>query len=983
MSWTMNLYILKTIKWFATSLILFACPLLYSQAIMDMAGASNGTTISATNLNNASHCKGTAAWSVNSVSTTHYSNTLAPAQFASSQYCSGTGYSGSATLSIAWDTTANDVWGLAMSGTSAKMTEGFFIKFNPVSVSNGDFSDHQQMGDSGGNENLTVALHKDSGGYFISIEDSGGSVTGGTQYYGKVYVDTTQWLWITGHWVNGGPHQFAVYYAPSSGSSMGAQLTDSGCGSGCRNGSGATLYMNNIPSFSLNGQSIWFGKQGSQGPGFGTTYFGDILFDPTGAQYPLLPTGYWSGIVAPQRAANWNTAGLLGMGGVPSSTWTQCGSTIAAYTGSASTINSALSSCANSSQYVLLGPGTFSLSSVINFPSNTTGKLVLRGSGTAGSATTLSFQSGVSASCGTSGFAVNGYICAASSDGTFPNSSTGPSTTHTITSGLRQGSGQVILNSVSGITQNQTVLVFDQCDSGMSGSANAACTGTSTDNGALFLSSAQYSGGNGGSNNGPDTGNGWLEYRFEQEEVQAATISGTTVTLSRPIDNPDWASARTPLVWFFNPMPEVGIENLIIDGSNDPQANGAALVFAQTINSWVKNVEFKNPPLLGFECIMCVHNQVESNYFFATTATTLLPAPHAYDAYMGSDNLIWNNIIQQNYAPMFPDGPDNGSVYAYNFVINMTDFISSTSLDGMSDGIRFHSTGDNYTLQEGNVIPNINWDDTHGPIVLTTSYRNFIPGWESCANSQCGTASSKGYHTDSILSQTFARYNGWVGNVLGTPGVITHYQSVGADQNFTIYTLGAAGSVTPSDSLVNTTGLRWGNYDNVTAAVRWCGTSSDTGWSTTCGSTTEVPSAASGYPNFEPVLGGSSTSAGPLPASFFITARPSWWSSSIPFPAIGPDVTGGNIGQCSGTPNTSGKYNGVAATASGQCAGSGISTSAWAGHANAIPAMNCYLNVMGGAPDGTGNALTFNPSACYAASSNPTPGNAILTAIPL
>jgi len=169
----------------------------------------------------------------------------------------------------------------------------------------------------------------------------------------------------------------------------------------------------------------------------------------------------------------------------------------------------------------------------------------------------------------------------------------------------------------------------------------------------------------------------------------------------------------------------------------------------------------------------------------------------------------------------------------------------------------------------------------------------------------------------------------------------------------------------PSDSLVSSTLLRWGNYDVVTAAVRWCGNSSDTGFSTTCGSTSEVPTGAPTYPNPVPTLGDTGVGQGALPPSFYLSSKPPWFGS-IPFPAVGPDVSGGNLGVCSGTINTPGQYAGVPATSGSQCTGTSLIT-AWAGHANAIPALNCFLNVMGGVPDGTGPALPFDASTCYAA----------------
>ena len=84
----------------------------------------------------------------------------------------------------------------------------------------------------------------------------------------------------------------------------------------------------------------------------------------------------WSGIISPSRAIDWTQAGIPG--GLPDGSWTQCGSTIAAYTGTAATISSRIQAC-KANQYVLLGPGTFNLSSSIDFASKS--RIVLRGSG--------------------------------------------------------------------------------------------------------------------------------------------------------------------------------------------------------------------------------------------------------------------------------------------------------------------------------------------------------------------------------------------------------------------------------------------------------------------------------------------------------------------------------------------------------------------------------------------------------------------------
>jgi len=75
-----------------------------------------------------------------------------------------------------------------------------------------------------------------------------------------------------------------------------------------------------------------------------------------------------------------------------------------------------------------------------------------------------------------------------------------------------------------------------------------------------------------------------------------------------------------------------------------------------------------------------------------------------------------------------------------------------------------------------------------------------------------------------------------------------------------------------------------------------------------------------------------------LPPSFYLTRRPAWWGS-MPFPATGPDVTGGN--------------------------GPG-------GQSYGNPAQACYLHAMAGSDGGAGGPLSFSASRCYAA--EPLPG---------
>jgi hypothetical protein len=316
-----------------------------------------------------------------------------------------------------------------------------------------------------------------------------------------------------------------------------------------------------------------------------------------------------------------------------------------------------------------------------------------------------------------------------------------------------------------------------------------------------------------------------------------------------------------------------------------------------------------------------------------------------------------------------------------------------------------HSGGDVMNLWEGNIGPGFSTDNIHGTHHFETVFRNTLPGWQS----NCpGVSGGCVVQTIPITLTAGSRYMNIVGNVLGqaatpltgTKNFHTSYScnatstaecSVSYQMNGShdamIYATGyifntyspvayafcnslPAGSCTTRGTGATSTPygdwdaqvygylLRWGNYDVVTGAVRWCGNSSDTGWTTTCGSSSEIPTTLSSYSNAVPSYGDTGAGQSAMPASFYYSSKPSFLSSSVPWPVTGPDVSGGNLGNCSG-----GSYSGMAATTASQCGASLVT--AWAGHANANQAMLCYLNTMGGPPDGTGSVLSFNAASCY------------------
>jgi hypothetical protein len=750
----------------------------------------------------------------------------------------------------------------------------------------------------------------------------------------------------------------------------------------------------------------------------------------------------WTGIINSTRATNWSNAGAT----IPSATWTQCGPTIAAYgasgsPASAGTINSAIAAC-GANQYVSLGAGDFYLSSGVDFAMHS--NVVLRGQGA--DQTRLHFN-------GTAG--CNGWtadICVEGSN-TYEGGYQGSANW---TAGYSQGSTSITLDNVSGIVTGLTPIVLDQCNTGLSG---ASCSGNQTDNSNLYVcdvnSVCESESANGGY---------YRPLRAQIEVVVASSITGTgpyTVTLSDPIELPNWNSGQAPQAWWGNAtITNSGVENLLIDNTNNGGHNGISLVTSR--GCWVKGVASNDAAGYHIFNYLTSHNVIRDSYAFMTQGLGV--QSYGIGGSVNGGLLIENNIMQKIVDPINWDAPCSGCVASYNFAVNQYTLTGTGYMFGM---FSWHSAGDAMMLLEGNVGSQSDSDDIHGTHDMNTEFRNYFNGmesnngfaagtvtvnagsgsvaWASGATFQNGWTStpqeiwiynptsaqyvsyylnsvnssnslslSRGIlsggsgtvpyfvgtdvNTDAIHVAAYSRYYNVIGNVLGTPGFHTNYACVAPNQTTspcpylgtTPYDIGysgnthgeseTSGAAPYDDPIAASSLLRWGNYDTVTGGVRWCGNSSDTGWSSTCGSTSEIPTGDKYYPNSIPTKGDTVAGQPGLPPSFVYSAQPAWWPSAKAWPPIGPDVSSGNIGQC-----TSGNYMWSKVTNSSQCAGGTfISASATTGgHAVSIPAMDCYLSTMGGPPDGTGAMLTFNASACYvpqSITSNPPPAPS-LTAV--
>lgn len=441
------------------------------------------------------------------------------------------------------------------------------------------------------------------------------------------------------------------------------------------------------------------------------------------------------------------------------------------------------------------------------------------------------------------------------------------------TGGYAKGSTQLTLDSATGVTVG-TVLVLDQLDD-------------PSDTGGVYISCS----GAASLEECPGTRTG----RSQQQMVRIVSVAGNVVTISPGLHMPNWRSARQPQVWWWGDSAEMnGVEDLTLDHTNGTETSGIG--FRNAYRNWVRNVRSLNSNRNHIWLYRSAHIEIRDSYFYGTKNSTTLS--YGVESFMVSDALVINNIFQHVSRPIMM-GPAAGGVYAYN---HMVDMYYTSPANWMNAGINgSHDSGTGMNLFEGNMTTGFLMDLYHGTGALPTLFRNRLTGLEP----------GKIQNTSVINIWGFNRLANLVGNVLGTSGYHTKYENSrvapasSGSPDRSIYLLGYTGVIeqTPLgyDSLVVTTMFRWGNYDYATGQTRW--------------NAAEIP-AGSPVPATQT-----------LPASLFLSSRPAWWGA-MPWPAIGPDVSGGEDP---------------------------------AGYAHRIPAQACYDSTPRNA-DGT---LAFDADQCY------------------
>ena len=564
-------------------------------------------------------------------------------------------------------------------------------------------------------------------------------------------------------------------------------------------------------------------------------------------------------VIAASRRVDWSGAGVTG--GIPQRATGTCASLGASAT--AAEINAAIAACSNGG-VVYLNAGTYNLTAGITFRG--VSNVTLRGAGP--EQTVLRFTG--SDPCG--GLHANVCVIGWSRvwSGNVPAANI-----RRWTSGYEKGTTQITLADATGIAVG-TVLVLDQLND-------------TVDSGEVIVSDAKgvfsLEGGAPG-----------RALRAQQQFVQVTAVTGNQVTISPGLYMPNWRGSQEPEVWWWGETAFMnGVEDLTLDHSGSTETSGIG--FQNAYGGWVKNVASMNPKRNHVWLNQAARIEVRDCYFYGTK--TAASMSYGVESFTSSDDLVVNNIFHRVTSPIMV-GPNSGSVFAYNYMIDMAYYLPTWMMAGIVGG---HDAGTGMNLFEGNVGNQFAMDLYHGTGNYATLFRNHLTGTEP-GKFQWG-------NTTPVNIWAFNRYINIVGNVLGTAGYHKIYEDSLAPQGVrgwperSIYVLGFSGSgeyqSLGNDGLVMSTMLRWGNFDYATSQSHW--------------NTGEIPAG-------HPVPANQQ-----IPASLFLAARPDWWGER-PWPAIGPDVSGG------ADP---------------------------AGHAHKIPAQICYET----SPRSADGRLLFDSRSCY------------------
>jgi hypothetical protein len=436
---------------------------------------------------------------------------------------------------------------------------------------------------------------------------------------------------------------------------------------------------------------------------------------------------------------------------------------------SLSTIQSALNGCP-SNGVVKLSAGTYTISGSLNVPSHVT----LRGAGLDVTVINSSSDYPIKAQA------------------SFANDYGSPIRANHVSwiSGYAQGSTELVLAATNlaggpeAIPVGNILMIDQQSDTNCSASGGYGTQG-------VWWSIAS-----------PTTG----ADRYQHEFSYVTSKNGHTITIDSPIKYANYNAAALPQVWFVagTPVRFAGIEDLTVQntGGNN-SAHGIGLSYAY--GCWIRNcreIKFR----YGINTYLAVRCEIRH-------CTSGQPSGSGDDYKFNlfyTGNCLFEDNIVNSFNSAFLLESCVGNAFAYNYTTNA----NSTSGGNMNSG-DFNSHGGNnaLNLMEGSSHVQVSLDNGWGSAYGFVLLRNRIRGWDEAG-------SSYGNYVAAIDVYSMNRFMTFVGNVLGTSGKNTVYESQSTGNNRVYLTQLSIGGYPPSpDPVVTSSMIRAMNWDSANNGI--------------------------------------------------------------------------------------------------------------------------------------------------------------------
>lgn len=337
-----------------------------------------------------------------------------------------------------------------------------------------------------------------------------------------------------------------------------------------------------------------------------------------------------------------------------------------------------------------------------------------------------------------------------------------------------------------------------------------------------------------------------------QQIVEVQSIAGNNLVIWPPLVY-DLKAALTPVYAHNNAAVTTmfGVENMSIIVSNT-----ALYGFYSELGKylWIKGCEIAYGEIANTGFVDDFRSEIRDCYIHDTRSANEGYGVLDYGCVTGQ--LIENNIFCGHYVGVVFE-QTVGSIVGYNyFWRTRSGLVGSIQVTQISAN---HGPHGMMNLFEGNMANGIWNDGYHGSTSHQTMFRNQFHGLDIYTNGQ-----------QCVNLYQWSYYHSLVGNILGDAswssptGYYTTFLLVTNDPggNSKIHTIyGRLGQVQGElgnlDSVVTNTMIRHGNYDFYNSATLW-----------------------------EPTIADHN-----LPASLYLTSKPTWFSNAT-WPPIGPDVSG-------------------------------------------------------------------------------------------